>query len=155
MIPVVYPNSFGHQALPDIFNSLRKFLQNANEDIDLQQYNQDLVGFFTSLPVEQITEAVEDLISKFLQTQTLPVGEVKFTVQLHAPEPRLRVFQGSYKRHPARTGVIHLSDLADTCKLSLSTSMFSHMKRISNNKDVPQIWNRISPSLANVAVSYL
>ena len=49
------------------------------------------MGFFTNLPVEQIVEAVEDLISKFSQKQSLSIEEVKFTVQLQAPEPRLRV----------------------------------------------------------------
>ena len=155
MLPVVYPQSFGYQTLPGIFQSLHRFLQTASEDIDLQQYKQDLVGFFTSLPVQQINEAVADLISKFAEKQSLPVEEVKFTIQLHAPESRLRVFQGSYKRQAARTGIIHFSDLADICKLSLSTSMFSQTKRILKQQRGSAVGNQISPSLANVAVSYL
>ena len=95
MIPVVYPNSFGYQTLPEIFSCQHNFLRDASADITLQQYNQDLARFFMSLPVEQIVEAVEDLISKIVEKQNLSIEQVKFTVQLHAPELKLRVFQAS------------------------------------------------------------
>ena len=155
MIPVVYPNSFGFQALPDIFKSLHAFLRDASEDILLRQYNQDLVGFFTSLPVPQIIEAVEHMITQYAEQQHLPKAQVKFTVQLQASEPRLRVFQGSYKRRKTRTGVIWLDDLLSICQLSLSTSLFSQMNRMFKQQRGSAIGNQISPSLANVAVSFL
>ena len=125
MVPIVYPGSFGFQALPDIFKGLHAFLRDASEDLNLQQYNQDLVGFFTSLPVSQILEAVDHLIDQYANKQVLPQEQIKFTVQLHAAEPKLRVFQGSYRRQRQRTGIIWLADLKSICQLSLSTSLFS------------------------------
>ena len=155
MIPVVYPESFGFQALPDIFKNLHAFLRNASEDIFLHQHNQDLVGFFTSLPVSQILEAVEHLINQYASKQVLPQEQIKFTVMLHASEPRLRVFQGSFRRQRQRTGIIWLDDLLSICKLSLSTSLFAQMNRMFKQQRGSAIGNQISPSLANVAVSFL
>ena len=155
MIPLVYPGSFGFQALPDIFKNLHAFLREADEDVFLHQQNQDLVGFFTSLPVSQILEAVEDLVSQYASKQVLPQEQIKFTVILHASEPRLRVFQGSFRRQRQRTGIIWLNDLFAICKLSLSTSLFAQMNRMFKQQRGSAIGNQISPSLANVAVSFL
>ena len=156
MIPVVYPGSYGFQALPDIFKNLHAFLRDADEDVFLYQHNQDLVGSFTSLPVSQILEAVENLINQYASKQVLPQKQIKFTVMLHASEPRLRVFQGSFRRQRQRTGIIWLDDLLSICKLSLSTSLFAQMNRMFKQQQRGSaIGNQISPSLANVAVSFL
>ena len=50
MIPIVFPGSFGFQALPEIFKNLHAFLREADEDVFLHQQNQDLVGFFHKSP---------------------------------------------------------------------------------------------------------
>ena len=155
MLPVVYPGSFGFQALPEILKNLHAFLREADEDVFLCQHNQDPVGFFTSLPVSQILEAVENLINQYASKQVLPQEQIKFTVMLHASEPRLRVFQGSFRRQRQKTGIIWLDDLLSICKLSLSTSLFAQMNRMFKQQRGSAIGNQISPSLANVAVSFL
>ena len=155
MLPVVYPASFGFQALPEIFKNLHAFLREADEDVFLCQHNQDLVGFFTSLPVSQILEAVENLINQYASKQVLPQEQIKFTVMIHASEPRLRVFQGSFRRQRQKTGIIWLDDLLSICKLPLSTSLFAQMNRMFKQQRGSAIGNQISPSLANVAVSFL
>ena len=48
LLPAVYPCSFGLQTLPEISQELHAFLRGAPIDINIQQRNQDLVGFFTS-----------------------------------------------------------------------------------------------------------
>ena len=50
MLPVVFPNSYGHQSLPEIFQGLHQYLSNVDEDIELMEFNQDLVGFFHKSP---------------------------------------------------------------------------------------------------------
>ena len=155
MLQVVYPASFGFQALPEIFKNLHAFLREADEDVFLCQHNQDLVGFFTSLPVSQILEAVENLINQYASKQVLPQEQIKFTVMIHASEPRLRVFQGSFRRQRQKTGIIWLDDLLSICRLSLSTSLFAQMNRMFKQQRGSAIGNQISPSLANVAVSFL
>ena len=55
----------------------------------------------------------------------------------------------------SKTGVIWLKGLCQLCELSLHASLFSHMKKVFKHKRGSAIGNQISPSLANIAVSYL
>ena len=89
MLPVVFPNSYGHQSLPEIFQGLHQYLSNVDEDIELM-------------------EAVNHLIDSYAALQSTEFSKIKFTVQLGASEPKLRTFQGSYKRHRSKTGTIFL-----------------------------------------------
>ena len=50
MLPVVFPNSYGHQSLPEIFQGLHHYLSTVDEDIELKEFNQDLVGFSQVFP---------------------------------------------------------------------------------------------------------
>ena len=154
MLPVVFPNSYGHQSLPEIFQGLHHYLSTVDEDIELREFNQDLVGFFTSLPTDQIIAAGDHLIDSYAALQQTDFNLIKFTVQLGASEPKLRVFQGRYKRHRSKTGTILLKDLSCICQLSLETSFFTQMGRIFKQTRGSAIGNQISPSLANIAVSY-
>ena len=155
LLPAVYPGSFGLQTLPKIFQELHAFLCGAPIDIHIQQHNQDSVGFFTSLPIEQIMEYVHHLVTQYAAKQSAGWSEISFTVQLAATGPKLRVFQGQFKRHRIQTGVIWLKDLCQPCELSLHTSLFSHMKKVFKQQRGSAIGHQISPSLANIAVSYL
>ena len=154
MLPVVFPSSYGHQSLPEIFQGLHHYLSTVDEDIELREFNQDLVGFFTSLPTDRIMAAVDHLIDSYAALQQTDFNLIKFTVQLGASEPKLRVFQGSYKCHRSKTGTIFLKDLSRICQLSLETSFFAQMGRIFKQTRGSAIGNQISPSLANIAVSY-
>ena len=100
-------------------------------------------------------ESVHHPATQYAAKQSADCSDISFTVQLAATEPKLRVFQGQYKRHKIKTGVIWLKDLCQLCELSLHTSLFSHMKKVFRQQRKSAIGNQISPSLANIAVSYL
>ena len=119
-----FPNSYGHQSLPEIFQGLHHYLSTVDEDIELKEFNPRSGGFFTSLPTDQIMMAANQLIDSYAHTQTTEFNMIKFAVQLGASEPKLRVFQGSYKRNKSKTGTIFLKDLSRICQLSLETSFF-------------------------------
>ena len=99
-------------------------------------------------------ESVNHLVTQYAAS-TADLSEIAFTVQLAATEPKLRVFQGQFKRRKTRTGVIWLKDLCQLCELSLHTSIFSHMQKVFKQQRGSAVGNQISPSLANIAVSYL
>ena len=150
--PAVYPGSFGLQILPGVFQDLHEFLCGAPIDIHLRQHNQDLVGFFTGLPIEQIMESVHHLVTQYAARQSADWSEISHTVQLAATEPKLRAFHGQFKRHKIK---IWLKDLRQLCELSLHTSLISHIKKVFKQQRGSAIRNQISPSLANIAVFYL
>ena len=100
-------------------------------------------------------ESVNNLVQGYAAKQNADFSETSFTVQLAAAEPKLRVFQGRIKGRKIKTGVILLKDLCQLCELSLQTSLFSDMKKVFKQQRGSAIGNQISPSLANIAVSYL
>ena len=99
-------------------------------------------------------QAVNHLIDSYAALQSTEFSKIKFTVQLGASEPKLRIFPCSYKRHRSKTGTIFLKDLSRICQLSLEKSFFTQMGRIFKQTRGSAIGNQISPSLANIAVSY-
>ena len=152
LLPAVSPGSFGLQTLPEIF--------------------QDCMHVYAVLPLTSIFSSRTKIQWAFspaypsnrswsLPTiwshSTLPsrvqIGQ-RFH-QLASTEPKLRVFQGQFKGHKIKTGVIWLKDLCQLCELSLQTSLFSHMKKVFKQQRGSAIGNQISPSLANIAVSCL
>ena len=88
--------------------------------------------FFTSLPIEQIMVSVSHFVTRYAAKQNADFSEISFTVHLAATEPKLRVFQGQFRRHKIRTGVIWLRDLCQLCELSLHTSLFSQSLQAAN-----------------------
>ena len=116
---------------------------------------QDLVGLFTSLPIEQIMDSVNHLVTQYAAKQNADLSKISFTVQLAATEPKLRVFQGQFRRRKIRTAVIWLKELCQLCELSLHTSLFSHTKKVFKQQRGSAIGTQISPPPANIAVSYL
>ena len=58
MIKNNFPHSFGNIILPQIFSSFHSFLSEIPLEHHLLQSNQDLIGFFTSIPTDRIHDAV-------------------------------------------------------------------------------------------------
>ena len=130
MLPVVFPNSYGHQPLPEIFHGLHHYLSTVDEDIEPE----------SSIKILPCKKPIS------ISSNSL-YGSVP-------PNPNYESFQGSYKRHRSKTGTILLKDLSRICQLSLETSFFTQMGRIFKQTRGSAIGNQISPSLANIAVSY-
>ena len=100
-------------------------------------------------------ESVNNVVQQYAAKQNADFEKISFTVQLAAAEPKLRVFQGRFKGHKIKTGVIWPKDLCQLCELSLHTSLFSHIIKVFKQQRGSAIGNQISPSLAHIAVSYL
>ena len=64
MIKDVFPHSFGNATMPQMFLELHKFLRCTPHEHDLLQSNQNLVGFFTSIPADRIEAAVHWMINR-------------------------------------------------------------------------------------------
>ena len=60
-----FPGTFGLATLPEMMFALQRFLSALPDDADLLVVNQDLVGFFTSIPVERILQAVRWMVNSF------------------------------------------------------------------------------------------
>ena len=151
MLHESFPLSLGLDAMPRIFERLHTFLDQAADDSDLQISNQDLIGFFPSIPTDRIITAVQKLVKNYKQLH--PHSEW-FTVQLREKNTTLRVFRGRRRQPATLTRQVRISDIVDLCRLSLQASIFQQMGRTFRQVRGSAIGNQVSPILADVAVSF-
>ena len=97
LLPAVYPGSFGLQTLLEIFQESHAFLCNAPIDIHLQQHNQDLVGFFTGRPIEQIMNLSATLFNSMLPSR-MQTFQIFLSLYSWQPQsPNFECFKGDLK----------------------------------------------------------
>ena len=153
LVRAVCPLSFGLQTLPQMLQNLRGFLQGLPEDFDPATFNQDLVGFFTSIPVSRILSSVEEIIHKYCLQQSVDLQTTQFSVVLQEKDVKLRIWRGRPRKGARRTYSIFLKDVLSICQLSCECSVFTVMGRTFRQRRGATIGNQISPMLANLTVS--
>ena len=92
-------------------NSLATFMQEFPDDQEPTVYNQDLVGFFTSIPVDCILKSVQWLIDRYLVKRNNDLEDVIFSVNLKEKDTKLRIWKGKQRRSAMRAHTIHLKDV--------------------------------------------
>ena len=149
----VCPDSFGLDTLPVMLQKLSAFLHQAPEDFEALSFNQDLVGFFTSIPVDRILQSIDAIISRYCYRHALQLADVVFSVLLKEKDVNLRIWRGRPRKAAQRPYLIHLQDVRAICHLSCECSVFSVMQCIFRQRRGATIGNQISPMLANATVS--
>ncbi|CAE7296429.1 unnamed protein product [Symbiodinium natans] len=91
----VCPDSFGLDTLPVMLQKLSAFLHQAPEDFEALSFNQDLVGFFTSIPVDRILQSIDAIISRYCYRHALQLADVVFSVLLKEKDVNLRIWRGA------------------------------------------------------------
>ena len=87
------PSSFGLQTFPAMMHQIVSFFQHLADDCQLECYNQDLVGFFTSIPVHRIMEAVDWMLRQFMVKHDIDPATYFFSVSLREKDSKLRVWK--------------------------------------------------------------
>eukprot|EP00439_Symbiodinium_sp_Y106_P006485 s8883_g1.t1 len=82
LIRVVCPQSFGLLTLPHMLTQLTTFLQNLPVDFDPEVHNQDLIGFFTSIPVSRILSSVSEVVQLYISKHRGDIQTDAFSVRL-------------------------------------------------------------------------
>ena len=100
------PRSYGIQTFPQMVQSLIQFLEQYPDDQQLRTYNQDLVGFFTSIPVERICA----VLSGWLRLSH-PTMVAILTVSLREKDTKLRVWRSRPRQGGVRMYSIKLRDI--------------------------------------------
>ena len=144
-----FPRSYGIQTFPQTVQSLIHFLEQYPDDQQLRTYNQDLVGFFTTIPVERILRSVEWLVETFTSNNGCnPDSVLKRDGHQTTCMERYRPRQGS-----VRMCSIKLRDIVSICELSCQRSFFTVSQKIYEQQRGAAIGNQISPMLASLTVS--
>eukprot|EP00438_Fugacium_kawagutii_P027131 Skav225194 [mRNA] locus=scaffold3065:150056:151534:+ [translate_table: standard] len=149
-----WPTTYGHDTLPSIFAKLHRYLHHLPIDIDLKIYNQDLAGFFTSIPAERILRAVSDLLNDYHALHPHLHPESVLSIDLKQQDTQRRLFRGKPRHASKQHAPLRISDILPLCKLSLEASIFIQMGQCFQQVRGSAIGNQISPVLANITVSH-
>ena len=103
------PRSFGLNTLPSILQQLTQFFQLLPDDAHPVVFKQDLVGFFTSIPVFRILNAVRWAVNEYSMLQKSDVDSITFSGNLLEQDTKLRVWRRRPRKAAKRTVLIHLS----------------------------------------------
>ena len=155
LIRAVCPKSSGLQLLPQMPSSLIAFLQSTPEDFDPTVHNQDLVGFFISIPVQRILDSVAEMIQLYCEQQKVHLESPRFSVLLQKKEVQLRIWRGKPRQGSRCAYYIFLKDVLPICQLSWECSIFSELGKTLREQRGTTIGNQISPMLAKLTVSLL
>ena len=117
-------------------------------------WNQDLAGFFPSIPAPRTMQACEWLINRNQQLHAANTSTV-FTVSLAEKQMQLRVLRARARATGQHQVSIDLVDALPLCHLSLLAGLFVHLGRVLKQVRGTAIGNQVSPVLANIAVSIL
>ena len=149
------PQSYGLQIFPQMVQSLFQFLEQYPEEQQLCTYNQDLVGFFTSIPFDRILRSVEWLVETFICNNHCDPDTYSFSASLKEKDTKLRVWRGRPGQGGARMYRINLRDIVSICELSCQRSFFTVLQKVYKQQRSAAIGNQTSPMLASLTVSLI
>ena len=89
----------------------------ADEPFDVDVYNQDLSGFFTSISTERLLASL-NLMTQWYRGKNATHATV-FTATHQEPDPTIRVHRGRARFAKSRRHTIHLTRLPDICSAVL------------------------------------
>ena len=155
---VAFPNNFGRLRLHDLWRSLHGFFDRLShvEAQDYETVNDDLVGFFNSIPVDRLKQACELALDRFFENKQSGGkcrSEFWFTVDEKLPRAHGRVLRGKPMKNRSSTcRKIFQGDLLKIIVLSFSFASFCVLNRVFAQKRGSPIGNQLSPALCNLAV---
>eukprot|EP00439_Symbiodinium_sp_Y106_P082440 s273_g21.t2 len=137
-------------SLPEIWRRIHHYLQDMPSSVDLLEFNDDLVGFFNSVPREMIISALQLLIRNYQQKTGVQVFTIDLRKSTASAQRAL-----PHKPRGGRSGNIRVLDaqhLVCIAQLSFRTGVF-----VANHKCLQQIrgtciGNQISPVLSSLPV---
>ena len=144
MTCILYPDAPGMQSMPQLWRSLRRHWSKPSHKAD-QEWNDDLVGFFNSVPRQEMVHAVTVLTGLFLEQSGCTVLSVELlskSGQQGKPRGKTRSF---FKR-------CWVEDIPLILQVSFSTGIFTAAGKCRMQKEGTCIGNQISPVLAGLPV---
>ena len=152
MVLQLWPQSMGQLAVPQIWSRIHTFFRDAPTDFVLANINDDLVGFFNSVPQDRLLDA----INSFIQEWKSKHGEVALSVDMSQRGNPLQLsYVGKFHKAPRKTKVIQPSDIMTIVQSSLQSHIFQAMNVIWHQIRGAGIGSHISPTISNLAVTLI
>ena len=133
-----------------IWEKLHQFFIQTPQHVQLALTNDDLAGFFNSVPQVRIAEAVSMLLSCFQQVSY----SSRLMVNISPAFRQMKSISGSTKRagEPRRWKSIDIQDVPDVVQVSFNCGTFQACGARWKKHDGTCIGNQISPLLSSLPV---
>ena len=152
MVLQLWPQSMGQLAVPQIWSRIHTFFHDTPTDFELANINDDLVGFFNSVPQDRLLDAINSLIQEWKSKH----GEVALSVDMSQRGNPLQLsYVGKFHKAPRKTKVIQPHDILTIVQSSLQSHIFQAMNVIWHQVRGAGIGSHISPTISNLAVTLI
>ena len=154
LLKKVVPSSFGLLTIQQTFKSIHKYLSNAQSVASAQIFNDDLKGFFTSVPHSRIRMAIQFLISWYLKAEPgrLLPEDIILTVDTSG-KPGSRIIRGKGLRTSTQSRQLYLMDIGDLVAVALRCSFFQALSHTFIQIRGACVGNPAAGSICSVTVS--
>ena len=152
MVKQTWPSAPGNASTPELWKALHTYMHTTPTSIHLNMINDDLVGFFNSVPHQKLQHSLHILIHQWRQKynqDTITVDTTRALGSFHS------IHTGSFrpsKRTPNHK-VIHIDHIPDIVHLSFQFSIFQALGQTWQQIQGTGIGNQISPILANIPIT--
>ena len=149
MIRLVWPEAMGLATTPQLWKSLHEFLQKTHPTVHLAEVNDDLVGFFNSVPRQQILDPLSRLVDLYQAREFPP----HITVSLR----KLSNCESAWPRKPWARGAkrlkyLHAAGLGSIVSVSFQAGVFTTLGLMFRQHRGTCVGNQISPVLSSLPV---
>ena len=133
MLLQLWPQAMGQLAVPQIWSRIHTFFKDTSTEFILDNINDDLVGFFNSVPQDRLLDAINSLITEW-QNQH---DQVTLSVDMSQRGNPLQLsYVGKFHKAPRKTRVIHPSDIVTIVQSSLQSHIFQAVNVIWTRSEV-------------------
>ena len=139
----------GMATTPQLWKSLHEFLQRAHSTVHLAEVNDDLVGFFNSVPRQQILDSLSRLVALYQERDFPPY----ITISLRKLSNSECAWPGKpWARGAKNLKYLHVSDLESIVSVSFKAGVFTTLGLMFRQHRGTCIGNQISPVLSSLPV---
>ena len=152
MVKQTWPTGPGNASTPQLWKTLQTYLADIPDDTNLAMINDDLIGFFNSVPHKKLQQSLRILLYQWQHIHNQDIITVDTTRSLGSLHS---MHTGSFrpnKRIPTHR-VIHLKHVPDIIHLSFQFSEFQALGKTWQQIQGTGIGNQISPILANIPIT--
>ena len=121
MIHRLMPQSPGQLSIPQLWHHFHVYLHDAPDSVDLHAVNDDLVGFFNSVPQDRLTQAVQSLVNRWQHT----FDTHTITVDTHTTGNPIQLAHiGRHRRKHPTQRTLDTCDITTIVALALDSCIF-------------------------------
>jgi hypothetical protein len=155
ILPLAYPGTYGYRTMAQILRDIHRFLAKpGNLSEHYSFHNDDLKGFFTSVPHFVIIESAVHLVSTYNHIFPPKHGEdTVFTVKINSTSKE-RSIRGRSFKHTSKNHIMRLADIPALVHFALKNSAFKCMDLMFQQDRGAIIGGHASPSICSMAVAY-